>query len=552
MIEEIKEDNNCIIKAFENNPISILQEDINNKKVYYFKASDVAKVLDISQIRSSIQNYDSDEKVVRKVNDLRGCEQDTTFLTSQGVYRLLYNSKKDIAKKFRKWVGNILDDIIFNNSTELQKQLREKEQLLIKQKEKENHLNTTIEKLQKEKSLEKHSILLREFGAIGPIIYILKVKTYESGEYIIKIGESRRGILQRWNEHRTKYEEAVLLDCFKVLRSRDFEIFLHNHKNIKQNKVKDLLHHENENELFLVGKTLSYSTLLNIIEQNIKHFNDSYVEVEKLQLENEQLRQIEKIYNNPESDCFKELLKSNKDLNEKLNTRLENIEKMLNELKLQMNPIKTVTNFNEPLKTLGPRLQKINPETLQLVKVYESVTECMKENQNIKRPSINKAIMENTVYQGFRWLLVDRELDPTMIHSIKPTKVTKIQNIGYIAKLNKDKNQILNVYLDRKTAAHLNGINSIYTMEMAVKCSNILNGYYYILYNDCDENVKNTFIKPILYKDGIGKFDCNNNLIKEFICKYECSVNENINIMYNNHYYKHIGTKLQCTETHIN
>ena len=31
MIEEIKEDNNCIVKAFENNPIAILHEDINNK-----------------------------------------------------------------------------------------------------------------------------------------------------------------------------------------------------------------------------------------------------------------------------------------------------------------------------------------------------------------------------------------------------------------------------------------------------------------------------------------------------------------------------------------
>jgi hypothetical protein len=30
MIEEIKEDNNCIIKAFENNPISIITEEIDN------------------------------------------------------------------------------------------------------------------------------------------------------------------------------------------------------------------------------------------------------------------------------------------------------------------------------------------------------------------------------------------------------------------------------------------------------------------------------------------------------------------------------------------
>ena len=47
MIEEIKDDNNCIVKAFENNPIAILQEDINNKKVYYFKASDIGKALNL-------------------------------------------------------------------------------------------------------------------------------------------------------------------------------------------------------------------------------------------------------------------------------------------------------------------------------------------------------------------------------------------------------------------------------------------------------------------------------------------------------------------------
>ena len=70
MIEEIKEDNNCIVKAFENNPIAILHEDINNKKVYYFKASDIGKALGIVNIHSTIQNYeDEDERVIRKAYD---------------------------------------------------------------------------------------------------------------------------------------------------------------------------------------------------------------------------------------------------------------------------------------------------------------------------------------------------------------------------------------------------------------------------------------------------------------------------------------------------
>lgn len=124
------EDKNCIIKAFENNPIAIFKEEKQSKKMYYFKASDIGKVLHLTNIRQSILHYEDDEKVVRKAYDPNGSLQDTVFLTSQGVYRLLYNSKKEIAKKFRKWAGDILDDIIFNESKHLKEQLQEKEQLL--------------------------------------------------------------------------------------------------------------------------------------------------------------------------------------------------------------------------------------------------------------------------------------------------------------------------------------------------------------------------------------------------------------------------------------
>lgn len=79
MIEEIKTDNNCIVEAFENNPISILEENIDDKRIYCFKANDVAKALDILNIRQSIQNYDEDERVVRKVYDPQGTLQDTIF-----------------------------------------------------------------------------------------------------------------------------------------------------------------------------------------------------------------------------------------------------------------------------------------------------------------------------------------------------------------------------------------------------------------------------------------------------------------------------------------
>jgi prophage antirepressor-like protein len=123
---EIK-DTNCIVKAFETHHICILRDD----QKYFFRATDVGEVLDIKNIYTSVQNFDDDERGLREVETLSG-NQKVLYLTSQGVYRLLYNSKKPVAKKFRKWVGNILDDIIFNHSKELQKQLKEKEELIKK------------------------------------------------------------------------------------------------------------------------------------------------------------------------------------------------------------------------------------------------------------------------------------------------------------------------------------------------------------------------------------------------------------------------------------
>jgi hypothetical protein len=183
----------------------------------------------------------------------------------------------------------------------------------------------------------------------------------------------------------------------------------------------------------------------------------------------------------------------------------------------------------------------------------------MNEDKNIKRPSIMKSIQENTIYCGFRWLLVERNLDPNIIHDIKPTKETKVQNLGYIAKLDANKTKILNIYLDRKTAAQLNGYQSSSALDNHVKNSTLTNGNYYVLYNNCYEELICAFEEihgePLLYKNGVGQFDSENNMTNEFSCKYDC-IKElkmsdktlakclNKNIAYNGFYYKELGEKL--------
>jgi hypothetical protein len=437
---------------------------------------------------------------------------------------------------------NIMFEITKEESDELKKQV-----LKLENKNKEAE-----EKIFKEK--EKY--LLNQFANIGNMIYIIKVKSYENGTYIVKIGESRKGIQNRYAEHKSKYEECFLLNCFEVDKSKDFESFLHHYPVIFSSKVTNLLNHEKENELFLIGNELIYTQLLKIIDDNIDKYNykvrELLLEIENLKLKNSGQTIIN------DNELLKELLITNKLLLNKITVLEQSNQQILNNLNEK--ETKVVTGFNQQMPHLGPRLQKINPETLTLIKVYESVTEAMNENKQIKRPSIMKSIEENTIYCGFRWFLVERNLDSNIIHNIQPTKETKVQNLGYIAKLDANKTEILNVYFDRKTAAQLNGYTSSSALDIPVKNNTLTNGHYYFLYNNCDneliQNFEQIYGIPILYKNGIGQFDLNNNLLREFSCKYdvirELKMSDKTlakaltnKVPYNDYYYKELGSKLK-------
>jgi hypothetical protein len=81
-----------------------------------------------------------------------------------------------------------------------------------------------------------------------------------------------------------------------------------------------------------------------------------------------------------------------------------------------------------------------------------------------------------------------------------------------------------------------------------------------MLYDKCDNNLQEKFEEnygePILYKEGVGQYDSQNKLIKEFICKYDCIKQLKMsdktlrkalekNIMYNKCCFKSLGSKLK-------
>ena len=562
-----------IVKAFNANDLHtevIIKGTLDDP---LFRASDVGVVLDMVNIRATIVDFDDSEKRAVNTVDGTGRLQDITFLTEKGLYKVLFRSRKPIAQKFQNWVCDVIKEIRVTGIYNMQKEIDKKQEELEKTKDEMASLEDTKKKeyetkLEKEKVLEREKILLKEYDTASSIVYIIKVKSLEHvGKYIIKIGESRRGISGRYNEHKSKYEECVLLDCFCVHRSKDFENFIHNHESVRLNRVTDLKNHEKEHELFLIGRNLSYQTLHQIITSNMKNFNE--VNNSSLELEIEKLKLLiqmkEEKNENPLLhdlvNSVDRLANSVKQLSAKVDANEKRTKEMME--KMSASQVKTTTGFNTALVTLGPRLQKIHSDTLELVKVYESVSEAMKENPDIKRPSMNKAVRENTVYHGYRWLLVDRDLDPNVIHDVLPTKKVRPQVVGYIAQLNGDKTKILNVYIDRKTAAQLNGYESS-GLDVPVKKSTISRGFYYKLYDDCDEELRETFELernngecPLLYRNGVGQYDAQGNLVRVHACKYDCIRTLKMsdktlakalskNVEYNGFYFKEIGERLKC------
>lgn len=499
---------------------------------------------------------------VRKQTDTRGGQnKEVIMLTINAFKRFCLKAgtkKSDEIHEYYIKMEKTLQEVVMDECKALSDQLKKaKKELDDIQITNANDASVKEAEHQKkmklQKTIEREKILLNQFSISIPIVYIIRVKTFENGQYIVKIGESRRGITGRYNEHKTKYPECVLLDVFAVNRSKDFESYIHNHKPIRNNRVRDLQGHENELELFLIGKELTYQMILDTINSQIDNYQESNtynleLEIEKLKLELQKKDIV--------SEEYIKMMFSKLELNI-LQAKLDTIEKQNREILDKLSTPKTVTGFQEPLVTLGPRVQQINPETMELVKVYECATQLMNENHNIKRPSLTNAVNANTIYCGFRWMFVERDQDASKLENVQPTKQTRVQNLGYIAKLTADQTEILNVYLDRKTAASMNGFESSSALDTPVKNGTVAKGHIYKLFDECEN--KALFIEkhgnPLLYKNGFGVFDQAGQLIREYSSKYDCIRFEKIsdktiaksmekNTPYNGMFFKNLGEKM--------
>ena len=104
------ENNKIIIKDYFESKLTIILDD-NNKA--WFNGCDVAKILGYVDKKQAVRkNVDLEDKL--KLNELVGVfknaplnsQPHTIYINESGLYSLVFGSKMENAKKFKRWVTN--------------------------------------------------------------------------------------------------------------------------------------------------------------------------------------------------------------------------------------------------------------------------------------------------------------------------------------------------------------------------------------------------------------------------------------------------------------
>lgn len=104
----------------------------------YFNAQDVCFNLDLSNTSQALTSIEKDDIICNDVIDTIGRKRSVYFVSEQGLYDLIFKSKKSIAKDFQRWVTHeVLPSIRktgqYSIPTELKKLSTEKRNMLTDQ-----------------------------------------------------------------------------------------------------------------------------------------------------------------------------------------------------------------------------------------------------------------------------------------------------------------------------------------------------------------------------------------------------------------------------------
>jgi hypothetical protein len=374
---------------------------------------------------------------------------------------------------------------------EIIKEEFEKMKFLI-QKEKEN-----TQKLLKENDnknlltlkLNRHNIFMEKLKK-KKSVYLADI-----GNNFRKIG-STEDIDERYDGLLRTFGQCIFIDVFECENFREIETDILIDPVIKKNLYRKPNH--KSREVVELSDKFVYEELLQIVKKHVNKFNISLsletLEIKKINFltylisNNYTLNDIEKLskldfnFSDMEKIIHKEIKQDEKEKEIKQDEK----EKEKDEKKKPSENI--VVNKEIKVKIENKRantrpINKLNPENLNIIKTYDSMTILLNEDKLANKYQLTSSIKTNKIYNNFRWCYKDDVILPT----VKTKASTKVETI---LKINSNKTEILESYSTKKEVAYLLNISNKHASKI-INNKELYKDFYYIKYSDCPEILTN-------------------------------------------------------------
>lgn len=320
-------------------------------------------MLELKDIRTTIKDFDTDEWHTMPVSDSLGRYQETNMLTEQGLYKLLFISRKPIAKKFQKWVYKILKEVRLTGEYRNKKLIENesKSQTLVN-----NYLNKSI-------------------AYIGVVREIMNKENSEESYTIVKYGITRC-VEDALDRHRKTYGPQFYFVYMTECAYKDvLERKIQTHNDLISRHVKNL-DGKDYKELLRLDKNFTIDKLIELIK-SLKESMESKYDKE-IELAKELTKQKELDLKQKELD--------NERYREETQLELKKIELEMRRLELQYQHYSITTNTNNNIHNTN-NMNTHNTNT-NIIKEYYNTYTVYSNNRN-------DAIKMSDLYHTFsEWL----------------------------------------------------------------------------------------------------------------------------------------------------
>jgi len=405
-----------------------------------FNIHNIGEILQIDNIEKYIDDFD---------NDMKEIYRNKTYLTEDGLYKILLLSENLIANIFQKWTYNSYKKTRLNGFYKLDE-------------------NNEIDKqlMEYNEDINNHKKLVNLYD-LKNIIYVCIIKKYYDYKYVIKIG-STNNIKKKLLDIQNIYNigEPLLIYSDKIKNNNSFEKFLHENEIIKKFYIPFNINKKKiSKKTYLFKESDIYTILFSVIKENTNLLDD---------LEEDE--------------------DSNSDTNSETDIDLTTCNF---EIKPRKNGIKT------------PKVYQYDPSNLTTpIRTFDSPTELERELTFISPSPLRLASKNNTIYKNYRWLFLKRTEElPEKIPDTVEIK-HKSTEVKYLAMIDIKKTKIMEVFANQKDAVEARNMKSR-SFTRAIQQESLSSGHYWKFWEDCNEEMRTEFLKhnnlPEKYKTTAGK-----------------------------------------------